>query len=118
MEKLHPFFNRKYKILEVFIMATAVKQRKTFKESMQETGGKVKAYGKKKYEQAKTSAKKYGSDIRTAYDIGYKRGWDDAYEIPKRVGAKTAAAYGYKKGAKQRVKSDKYIKQYQRGGNK
>lgn len=118
MEKLHPFFNRKYKILEVFIMATAVKQRKTFKESMQETGGKVKAYGKKKYEQAKTSAKKYGSDIRTAYDIGYKRGWDDAYDIPKRVGAKTAAAYGYKKGAKQRVKSDKYIKQYQRGGNK
>ena len=118
MEKLLPFFNRKYKILEVFIMATAVKQRKTFMESMQETGGKVKAYGKKKYEQAKTSAKKYGSDIRTAYDIGYKRGWDDAYDIPKRVGAKTAAAYGYKKGAKQRVKSDKYIKQYQRGGNK
>jgi hypothetical protein len=100
-------------------MATAVaKQKKTFKESMQETGGKVKAYGKKKYEQAKTSAKKYGSDIRTAYDIGYKRGWDDAYDIPKRVGARTAAAYGYKKGSKQRVKSDKYIKQYQRGGNK
>ena len=99
-------------------MATAVKQKKTFKESMQETGTKVKDFGKKKYEQAKTSAKKYGSDIRTAYDIGYKRGWDDAYDIPKRVGARTAAAYGYKKGAKQRVKSDKYIKQYQRGGNK
>ena len=99
-------------------MATATKQKKTFKETMQETGSKVKAYGQKKYEQAKTSAKKYGSDLRTAYDVGYKRGWDDAYDIPKRVGAKTAAAYGYKKGAKQRVKSDKYIKQYQRGGNK
>ena len=103
------------------------KQKKTFKESVKETGAKakayakkqgekVKAYGKKKYEQAKTSAKKYGSDIRTAYDIGYKRGWDDAYDIPKRVGAKTAAAYGYQKGIKNRVKSDKYIKQYQRGG--
>lgn len=99
-------------------MATAVKQKKTFKESMKETGGKVKAYGKKKYEQAKTSAKKYGSDIRTAYDVGYKRGWDDAYDIPKRVGAKTAAAYGYKKGIKSRIKTDKYTNQYNRGGKK
>ena len=95
-------------------MATATKQKKTFKESMQETGGKVKAYGQKKYEQAKTSVKKYGSDIRTAYDIGYKRGWDDCYDIPNRVGARTAAAYGYRKGAKNRRKSDKYIKQYNR----
>lgn len=95
-------------------MATATKQKKTFKESMQETGGKVKAYGQKKYEQAKTSVKKYGSDIRTAYDIGYKRGWDDCYDIPNRVGARTAAAYGYRKGAKNRRKSDKYIKQYER----
>ena len=93
---------------------TKTKQKKTFKESMQETGGKVKAYGQKKYEQAKTSVKKYGSDIRTAYDIGYKRGWDDCYDIPNRVGARTAAAYGYRKGAKNRRKSDKYIKQYDR----
>ena len=99
-------------------MSTAVKQKKTFKESMKETGGKVKAYGQKKYEQAKTSAKKYGSDIRTAYDVGYRRGWDDAYEIPKRVGAKTAAAYGYKKGIKSRIKTDKYTNQYNRGGKK
>lgn len=97
-------------------MATAVNQKKTFKESMKETGGKVKAYGQKKYEQAKTSAKKYGSDIRTAYDIGYKRGWDDCYDIPNRVGARTAAAYGYRKGAKNRRKSDKYTNQYNRGG--
>ena len=95
-------------------MATATKQKKTFKESMQETGGKVKAYGQKKFEQVKTYGKKYGSDIRTAYDIGYKRGWDDAYDIPKRLGARTAAAYGYQKGAKNRRKSDKYIKQYDR----
>ena len=95
-------------------MATVTKQKKTFKESMQETGSKVKAYGQKKYEQAKTSAKKYGSDIRTAYDIGYSRGWNDAYDVPKRFGAKTAAAYGYKKGLANRRKSDKYIKQYDR----
>ena len=95
-------------------MATATKQKKTFKESMQETGGKVKAYGQKKVEQVENYGKKYGSDIRTAYDIGYKRGWDDCYDIPNRVGARTAAAYGYRKGAKNRRKSDKYIKQYDR----
>ena len=96
----------------------AVKQKKTFKQSVKETGGKVKDYGKKKYEQAKTSAKKYGSDIRTAYDIGYAKGWDDAYTVPKRFGAKTAAAYGYKKGLTQRRKRDKYNEQYNRGGKK
>ena len=98
-------------------MATAVKQKKTFKESMQETGTKVKDFGKKKYEQAKTSAKKYGSDIRTAYDIGYKRGWDDAYEIPNRFWAKSRAAAGYKKGVTNRKRSDKYIAQYNKRGN-
>ena len=97
-------------------MATAVKQKKTFKESVHETGVKAKAYAKKQGEKVKTYGKKYGADLRTAYDVGYKRGWDDAYDIPKRVGAKTAAAYGYQKGIKNRVKSDKYIKQYQRGG--
>lgn len=97
-------------------MSTAVKQKKTFKESVHETGVKAKAYAKKQGEKVKTYGKKYGADLRTAYDVGYKRGWDDAYDIPKRVGAKTAAAYGYQKGIKNRVKSDKYIKQYQRGG--
>ena len=97
-------------------MATAVKQKKSFKESVQETGAKAKAYAKKQGEKVKTYGKKYGADLRMAYDVGYKRGWDDAYDIPKRIGAKTAAAYGYQKGIKNRVKSDKYIKQYQRGG--
>ena len=92
----------------------ATKQRRTFKETMKDTGGKVKAYGQKKYEQAKTYGKKYGSDIRTAYDIGYSRGWNDAYDVPKGFGSKTAAAYGYKKGLTNRRKSDKYIKQYDR----
>lgn len=92
------------------------KNKKGFKESMKTAGSKVKAYGRKKYEQAKMPVKKYGSDLRRAYDLGYKRGWDDAYDIPKRAGAKTAAACGYKKGARNRVRSDKYIKQYERGG--
>ena len=85
----------------------AVKQKKTFKETVKEAGSKVKAY-----------RKKYGADIRTAYDKGYARGWDDAYDIPKRIGAKTAAAYGYKKGLAKRRKADKYTKQYNRGGKK
>lgn len=95
-----------------------VKQKRTFKETVKDTGFKAKAYAKKQGEKVKTSAKKYGSDLRTAYDIGYARGWDESYDIPNRVGAKTAAAYGYKKGLSQRRKSDKYIKQYNRGGKK
>ena len=55
----------------------------------------------------KEKAKRYGADIRNAYDIGYARGWEDAYVIPKRVGAKTAAAYGYKKGLR-RILSDRF----------
>ena len=63
-------------------MATAVaKQKKTFKESVKETGAKAKAYAKKQGEKVKTYGKKYGADLRTAYDVGYKRGWDDAYDI-------------------------------------
>lgn len=95
-----------------------VKQRRGFKDTIKDTGSKAKAYAKKQGEKVKTSAKKYGSDLRTAYDIGYVCGWDESYEIPNRVGAKTAAAYGYKKGLSQRRKSDKYIKQYNRGGKK
>ena len=93
-------------------MSTAVKQKKTFKESVHETGVKAKAYAKKQGEKVKTYGKKYGADLRTAYDIGYKRGWDDAYDIPDRFGAKFASGIGYRKGVKNRKKSDKYIKQY------
>ena len=98
-------------------MATATTVKKSgFRESVQNTGNKVKTYANKKYEAAKSSVKRYKTDIRTAYDIGYSRGWDEAYDIPKRFGARTAAAYGYKKGIKCRYKSDKYVKQYQRKG--
>ena len=93
----------------------AVKQRKTFKESMKDTGNKAKAYAKKQTDKVKQYGKNYKSDLQKAYEMGYGKGWDDSYDIPKRVGAKTAAAYGYKKGIVNRRKSDKYTKQYKGG---
>ena len=93
----------------------AVKQKKTFKESMKETGGKAKEYARKQTDKVKQYGKNYKSDLQKAYEMGYAKGWDDSYDIPKRVGAKTAAAYGYKKGITNRRKSDKYVKQYKGG---
>ena len=61
----------------------------------------------------------YKTDLRTAYDIGYAKGWDYAYDVPKRFGAKIAASMGFCKGVKNRYRSDKYIKKYNKyGGNK
>ncbi len=68
--------------------------------------------------QKKRSGSKYKNDIRTAYDMGYAKGWDDAYDIPKRFGSQSAAAYGYKKGMRNHHRTDKYMKQYQRQGKK
>ena len=89
-----------------------VKQKHGFKESVKDTVSKAKAYEKKQVERVKNYGKKYASDMRDAYDIGYARGWVESYDIQNRVGARTAAAYGYKKGLTQRRKSDKYTKQY------
>ena len=97
-------------------MSTTATKKTGFKESVKNTGTKVKNYANQKYQDAKAYGNKYKTDIRTAYDIGYARGWDDAYDIPKRFGSKTAAAYGYKKGIKSRHKTDKYTKQYNRKG--
>jgi hypothetical protein len=93
-------------------MATTTAKKTGFKESVKNTGTKVKNYASKKYQSAKEYGRKYKDDIRTAYDVGYSRGWDDAYDIPDRFGAKFAAGIGYRKGVKNRKKSDKYIKQY------
>ena len=95
-------------------MTVVVEKKAGIKESAKNMGSKIKSYVNKKHQSLKGYAKKFKDDIRKAYDIGYSRGWDDAYEIPKRIGAKTAAAYGYKKGVKQRHKSDKYTNQYNR----
>lgn len=77
------------------------KNKKGFKQTMKDAGTKVKNY-----------SKSYFGDLRQSYDVGYSRGWDDAYDIPDRFGAKFAAAIGYRKGVKNRKKSDNYIKQY------
>ena len=83
----------------------ATAKKSGFKESAKNAGQKVKTYGKN-----------YKSDIVKAYDIGYAKGWDDAYNVPKRFGAKIAASYGYKKGIRDRRRADKYTKQYNKMG--
>ena len=62
----------------------------------------------------KEKARKYRDDLSTAYGIGDARGWDDAYDVPKRFLSKTAAAYGYKKGVRNRLRHDKYASKYQK----
>ena len=96
----------------------AVKQKKTFKESVKETGNKAKEYARKQTDKVKQYGRNYKSDLQKAYDIGYGKGWEDSYDIPKRVGAKTAAAYGYKKGVSNRRRSDKYVNQYNKQGGR
>lgn len=87
-------------------MATTTK-KSVFKDTVSKGYQKTKDYGRK-----------YKSDVSEAYDIGYARGWDDAYDVPERFGARIAAAYGYRKGIKHRRKTDKYTKQYARKGKK
>lgn len=68
--------------------------------------------------QAKVKARrpKYKDAMKDSYAIGYARGWEDAYELPNRIGAKTFAAKGYKRGARNRKRSDNYVSQYKRRG--
>jgi hypothetical protein len=56
--------------------------------------------------------KSYKEDMTMAYRIGYSRGWDDAYDIPKRFGSRLVAGYGYQKGVRNRKRADAYTKQY------
>ena len=55
-------------------------------------------------------------DMREAYDIGFARGWEDTYELPKRAGAKKVASKAYKEGARNHQRSDKYISKYKKRG--
>lgn len=86
------------------------KKKSGFKQALQKT----KDFAKKKTQQAKNYGKQYGLDMRTSYDIGYSRGWDDAYDIPSRFLCKLAAGIGYRNGVKSRHKSDKAIKQHEK----
>ena len=83
-----------------------------FKDAIKQVGARTKEKIGKSANKVKQHGRKYKEDIRTAYNVGYSKGWDYAYEIPNRFGAKLASSIGYRKGVKNRKKADKYIKQY------
>ena len=85
-------------------------------EAVKVVNNKGKSYVKKQTDKVREYGKNYKSDLQKAYEIGYAKGWEDTYDIPKRVGAKTAATYGYRKGLTNRKKADKYTKQYKGNG--
>ena len=65
---------------------------------------------------AKKSGRSYKGDLVDAHDIGYALGWDNAYNIPDRFLSKTVAAYGFRKGIRNKFRIDKYNKTYQKKG--
>lgn len=97
--------------------AVKVKKEKKpskIKAKMKNAGTKTKEFAKKQAAKVKVSAKKYKADVSIAYNTGYVRGWEDAQNIPNRIGAQSAAACGYKKGIRNRKRSDKYNAEYQK----
>ena len=96
-------------------MSTSVvetKKKTGLKAAVKKTGSKVKNYAGKKVDSVKRYTREYKGDLQRAYANGYRMGWDEAISVPDRVGAKAAAARGFKKGIKNRKKSDKYIGRY------
>lgn len=89
--------------------AKTTKKKSRFGETVKKTGSKAKSYAGKKYQSVKSSFGRYKDDLDNAYSIGYRKGWEDAYAVPKRVGAKSKAAKGYKHALCDRKKSDKYV---------
>ena len=47
-----------------------------------------------------------------AYTIGYSKGWNDAYNIPRATGSRVAAAIGYDRGVRNHRRSDTYVKRF------
>ena len=87
---------------------TAKKSESGFKRTVKKAGAKTKAFVDKKAAQAKEHRRQYENDIDAAYDIGFQKGWNEAYSIPKRSGARASAAKGFKKGIANRYRADKY----------
>ena len=85
------------------IMATTTYKKKN---------SKIKTYVVDKYNSGKAKVKKYQDDLQTAYDIGYKIGWEEAHKIPNRFGARARASAGIYYGIRNRRRSDKYVKKY------
>ncbi len=96
---------------------TTPKPESGFKRTVKKAGAKTKAFVGKKTAQVKAYQKQVKSDKNTAYDIGFKHGWDEAYNIPKRYSARSAAAQGFKKGVVNRYRSDKYAKHHKTKSN-
>lgn len=88
-----------------------------FKRTVKKAGAKTKAFVGKKTAQVKAYQKQVKSDKNSAFDVGFKRGWDEAYNIPKRYSARWAAAQGFKKGVVNRYRSDKYAKYHKTKSN-
>lgn len=87
---------------------TKQKKESGFGRTLKRAGEKTKAFVDKKAAQAKEHRRQYENDIDAAYDIGFQKGWNEAYSIPKRSGARAAAAKGFKKGIANRYRADKY----------
>ena len=85
-----------------------------FKQSVSNFSKKTKAFVSDKATKVKNYSKEYGSDMRQAYQVGYKRGWEDAYEIPNRFGARAVASYGYGRGVKKHHAADKSVENYKK----
>ena len=96
---------------------TKQKKDSGFKRTMKKAGDKTKAFVGKKTAQVKAYQKQLKSDKNSAFDVGFKRGWDEAYNIPKRYSARSAAAQGFKKGVVNRYRSDKYAKYHKTKSN-
>ena len=88
-----------------------------FKRTVKKAGAKTKAFVGKKTAQVKAYQKQLKSDKNSAFDVGFKRGWDEAYNIPKRYSARSAAAQGFKKGVVNRYRSDKYANYHKTKSN-
>ena len=96
---------------------TTPKPESGFKRTVKKAGAKTKAFVGKKTAQVKAYQKQLKSDKNSAFDVGFKRGWDEAYNIPKRYSARWAAAQGFKKGVVNRYRSDKYAKYHKTKSN-
>lgn len=73
---------------------------------------------KKKKGKLKTTVEQYKSDLKKAYNDGYKRGWSAAEVIPNRRGVTVSATAGYEKGVSEKRKLIKHERKAQELKNK
>ena len=96
----------------------ATKTKTSIKQKARNVATKTKNYVADKTRKVKKSAVDYGSKLKTAYDVGYVRGYEDAYSLTNASFSHTAGAIGYKTGARDRKRVDKYVGKYNKIKNK